>query len=54
MVGYVNSFLPRFRYGMIQPRSHEERQRGAGIRSTGWSRSMSCNFQQCSELKTTR
>ncbi|MGH7843986.1 MAG: hypothetical protein ACREQW_02280 [Candidatus Binatia bacterium] len=24
------SFLPSFRYGMIQPRSHEDRQRGAG------------------------
>jgi hypothetical protein len=26
----VQPFLPRFRYGMIQPRSHEGRQRGAG------------------------
>src|SRR5215470_6743005 len=26
----VQDFLPRFRYGMIQPRSHEGRQRGAG------------------------
>ena len=30
MADYVKSFLPRFRYGTIQPRSHEERQRGAG------------------------
>jgi len=26
----VKSFMPRFRYGFIQPRSHEGRQRGAG------------------------
>jgi maleate cis-trans isomerase len=26
----VKDFLPRFRYGMIQPRSHEGRNRGAG------------------------
>ncbi|MBM4260950.1 MAG: hypothetical protein FJ145_05835 [Deltaproteobacteria bacterium] len=26
----VRSFLPRFRYGMIQPRSHEGRNRGTG------------------------
>jgi len=30
MADPVQSFLPRFRYGMIQPRSHEGRQRGAG------------------------
>ena len=30
MADPVKSFLPRFRYGMIHPRSHENRQRGAG------------------------
>jgi arylmalonate decarboxylase len=30
MADPIQSFLPRFRYGMIQPRSHEGRQRGAG------------------------
>ena len=30
MADPVKSFLPRFRYGMIHPRSHEDRQRGAG------------------------
>jgi maleate isomerase len=30
MTDHVKSFLPRFRYGMINPRSHEGRQRGAG------------------------
>ncbi len=30
MADHVKNFLPRFRYGMIQPRSHENRQRGAG------------------------
>lgn len=30
MADHVNKFLPRFRYGMIHPRSHEDRQRGAG------------------------
>jgi maleate cis-trans isomerase len=30
MTDHVKNFLPRFRYGMIQPRSHNGRQRGAG------------------------
>jgi maleate cis-trans isomerase len=30
MTDHIKSFLPRFRYGMIQPRSHENRQRGSG------------------------
>jgi hypothetical protein len=30
MTDHVKSFLPRFRYGMIHPRSHEDRARGAG------------------------
>ncbi|HWP60013.1 MAG TPA: hypothetical protein VNL14_19125 [Candidatus Acidoferrales bacterium] len=30
MSDHVKNFLPRFRYGMIQPRSHEGRERGAG------------------------
>ena len=30
MADYIKNFLPRFRYGMIQPRSHENRQRGSG------------------------
>jgi hypothetical protein len=30
MADHVKNFLPRFRYGMIHPRSHENRNRGAG------------------------
>ncbi|HEY7553240.1 MAG TPA: hypothetical protein VIH18_00405 [Candidatus Binatia bacterium] len=30
MADHVKRFMPRFRYGMIHPRSHEGRQRGAG------------------------
>lgn len=30
MADPIKNFLPRFRYGMIQPRSHENRQRGSG------------------------
>lgn len=30
MTDHIKAFLPRFRYGMIQPRSHENRQRGSG------------------------
>jgi len=30
MADPVKNFLPRFRYGVIHPRSHENRQRGAG------------------------
>jgi maleate cis-trans isomerase len=30
MTDHVKNFLPRFRYGMIHPRSHEDRARGAG------------------------
>ena len=30
MSDHVKNFLPRFRYGMIHPRSHEGRNRGAG------------------------
>ncbi len=30
MADHIKSFLPRFRYGMIHPRSHEDRARGAG------------------------
>jgi arylmalonate decarboxylase len=30
MTDHVKNFVPRFRYGFIQPRSHEGRQRGAG------------------------
>jgi maleate cis-trans isomerase len=30
MTDHVKTFLPRFRYGMIHPRSHEGRNRGAG------------------------
>jgi arylmalonate decarboxylase len=30
MTDHVKNFMPRFRYGMIHPRSHEGRNRGAG------------------------
>jgi arylmalonate decarboxylase len=30
MTDHVKNFMPHFRYGFIQPRSHEGRQRGAG------------------------